>query len=165
MSKDTKDLSASSHSIASDEGYVYITITDPIHKGVWSDPAEFVWAIGEYGRKILLAGFLSHKFSPQQIATVFCRSAYHVELSTRHGQMFICNDHDIVNAHKYMSEKGNVKFQQQFNEKNRKEWEQVPEKRMEVALWIHELKKGTYFPFLYVLLFVVCNYRFAYDTR
>lgn len=154
MSKDTKGLSTSSHSITSDDGYVYISVTDPITKGVWSDPAEFVWAIGEYGRKILLAGFLSREFSPQQIATAFCQGKYHRELSTKHGQMFICNNHDIVNAHKYMSEKGNVMFQQDFNEKNRKEWEQVPEQRMEVAKWIHELKKGTYsFPFVF-------NYRF-----
>lgn len=145
MSNNTKDLSASSHSITSDEGYVYISKTDPIHKGIWSDPAEFVWAIGEYGRKILLAGFLSRELSPQQIATAFCQGKYHEQLSTQYGQMFICNNHDIVNAHNYMSEKGNVKFQQCFNEKNRKEWEQVPEQRTEVIKWIHELKKGTYF--------------------
>lgn len=146
MSNNTKDVSASSHSINSDEGYVYICKTDPIHKGVWTDPAEFVWAIGEYGRKILLAGLLSGEFSPQQIALAFCQGKYHVELSTQYGQMFICNNHDIVNAHHYMSKKGNVKFQQSFNEKNRNEWEQVPEQRIEVTKWIDELKKGTYFP-------------------
>lgn len=42
MSNNTKDLSASSHFIASDEGYVYISMTNPVHKGIWSDPAEFV---------------------------------------------------------------------------------------------------------------------------
>ena len=67
--------------------------------------------------------------------------------------MFVCNNHDIVNAHNYMTENGNVKFQQYFNEKNRKEWE-VPEQRMEVVKWIHELKKGTYFP-IYIYIFVV----------
>lgn len=153
MSDITKDLSASSHSITSDEGYVYISMTDPIHKGIWSDPAEFVWAIGEYGRKILLAGFLSHEFSPEQIATAFRQGKYHAELSAQHDQMFVCNNHDIVNAHNYMTKNGNVKFQQCFNEKNRKEWEDVPEQRMEVVKWIHELKKGTYFPLYICLLY------------
>lgn len=166
MSNNTKDLSASSHSIASDEGYVYISMTDPIHKGVWSDPAEFVWAIWEYGRKILLAGFLSREFSPEQIAIAFRQGRLHAELSAQHGQMFGCNTHDIVNAYNYMSEKGNVKFQQSFNEKNRKAWEEVPEQRMEVAKWIHELKKGTYFPwYIYTYSFVVFNYRFAGLTQ
>lgn len=153
MSKDTKELSVSSNSISLDDDYVYIAITDPITQGVWSDPAEFVWLIGEYGRKILLAGFLSREFSPEQIATVFSHGKYHHELSNQHNQMFICNGYDIVNAHKYMSERGNVTFQQDFNEKNRNEWEQVPEQRMEVAKWIEELKKGTYFsPFVFNLI-------------
>lgn len=46
--------------------------------------------------------------------------------------MFDCNNHDIVSANNYMSNKCNVKFQQCFNEKNWKEWKEVPEKRMEV---------------------------------
>lgn len=151
MSKNIKELSASSNSLGPDDEYVYVVITDPINKGVWSDPAEFVWAIGEHGRKILLAGLLSPEFSPERIANVFSQGKYHNELCNKHGQMFICNGHDIVNAHKYMGEKGNVKFQQDFNEQNRKEWEQDPEQRMEVAKWIEELKKGTSFfpPFVF----------------
>lgn len=149
MSNNKKDLAAVSDSLGMDEGYVLICKTDPIHKGVWSDPAEFVWAIGEYGRKIILVGFLSDNFTPEQIAKVFCHGKFHKELSVQHDQLFICNNHDIVNAQKYMNEKGNVEFQQKFNEQNRKDWEQVPEQKLEVTMWMLELQKGTYFfPFL-----------------
>lgn len=144
MSYDTKDLSASSHFTTSDEDYVYISMTDPVHEGIWADPAEFVWAIGDYGRTIILAGFLSHDISPSQIATAFRNGRYHTELSNKHGQVFICNIHDIVNAHEYMTEKGNVEFQQRFNEKNRNSWEAEPELSMEVTKWIEELRKGTF---------------------
>lgn len=161
MSKDTKDLSTSAHSINSDdEGYVYISMTDPNHKGIWMDPAEFVWVIGDYGRNIILAGFLSHEFSPSEIATVFRKGKFHTELSNRHGQIFVCNTNDIVNAHVYMAENGNVRFQQRFNEGNRKEWEKVPELSMEVTRWIQALKKGTFLLLVYV--FVVFDYRFLY---
>lgn len=145
MSTDTKDLSASSQTIIPGEDYVYISITNPVHKGIWTDPAEFVWAIGDTGRNIILAGFLSHDFSPSEIATAFQKGRYHKELSTRYHQLFLCNEHDIVNAHVYMTKRGNVKFQQCFNEDNRKAWETVPEMKMEVAMWVHKLKKGTFF--------------------
>lgn len=144
MSYDTKDLSASSDFTTSDEDYVYISMTDPIHKGIWTDPAEFVWAIGEYGRNIILAGFLSDDIPPSQIATAFRNGRYHTELSNQHGQVFVCNTYDIVNAHVYMTENGNVKFQQRFNEANRKVWEAIPKLSIEVTMWIHELKKGAF---------------------
>ena len=145
MPTQTKDPSASSPATDCDEDYVYISMTHPVHKGIWTDPAELVWAIGDYGRNIILAGFLSHDFSPSEIATAFRKGRYHAELSTRYHQIFLCNTHDIINAHVYMTEKGNVKFQQCFNEDNRKAWETVPELKMEVDRWVHELKKGTFF--------------------
>lgn len=127
MFENTKNVKAVPKSFSSDEGYVLICKMDPIHKGVWTDPAEFVWAIGEYGRNIILAGLLSSEYSPEQIAKVFCHGSFHKELSAQHDQLFVCNNHDIVNAHKYMSEKGNMDFQLRFNEKNRSNWEQVHE--------------------------------------
>lgn len=144
MRTDIKDLSISSHSTTSDEKYVYISMTDPVHKGIWTDPAEFFWAIGDYGRNSILAGFLSHDFSPSDIATAFRKGRYHEDISTQYHQLFVCNTNDIVNAHIYLTEKGNVKFQQCFNEDNRKAWETVPKLNTEVAMWVHELKKGTF---------------------
>ena len=74
MFKDLKDLSAF------DKSYIYISITDPNYKGICTDQAEFVWAIGDYGRNIILAGFLTmnflHYFSKGEVS-------YEVFKSTR----------------------------------------------------------------------------------
>lgn len=147
MSINTKDHSDSFQPTNCDDDYVYNSMTDPVNKGIWADPAEFVWAIGDYGRNIILAGFLSHDFSPSEISTAFRKGRYHEELSALYHKIFLCNEYDIINAHVYMTEKGNVKFQQRFNEDNRKDWETAPELKMEMDRWVHELKKGTFFLF------------------
>lgn len=120
--------------------------THPMHKGIWFDPAEFVWAIGEKGRKMLIAGFASLKYFPSEIATVFNRGPYHVKLSTQFVVTFTCNAHDIVNAYIYMAKKKNVEWQQKYSEENREEWEGDFESRMELQGWVDELRRSMYNP-------------------
>lgn len=66
MFKDLKDLSAF------DKSYIYISITDPNCKGAFTGQAEFIWAIGDYGRNIILAEFLImnflHYFSKEEVS-------------------------------------------------------------------------------------------------
>lgn len=120
--------------------------THPMHKGIWFDPAEFVWAIGDKGRKMLIAGFVSLKYFPSEIATVFNRGPYHVKLSSQFVVTFTCNAHDVVNAYIYMVNKKNVEWQQKFSEEKREEWEADFEMRMELKGWVDELRKSMYNP-------------------
>lgn len=120
--------------------------THPMHKGIWFDPAEFVWAIGEKGRKMLIAGFASLKYFPSEIATVFNRGPYHVKLSTQFVVTFTCNAHDVVNAYIYMAKKKNVEWQQKFSEDKREEWEADFESRVELQGWVDELRRSMYNP-------------------
>lgn len=118
--------------------------THPMHKGIWFDPAEFVWAIGDKGRKMLVAGFLSLKYFPSEIATVFNRGPYHDKLSAQFEETFACNAHDVVNAYLYMAKKRNVEWQQKFSEEKREVWEADYELRAELQGWVDELRKGMY---------------------
>lgn len=120
--------------------------THPMHKGIWFDPAEFVWAIGDKGRKMLIAGFVSLKYFPSEIATAFHRGPYHVKLSAQFGVTFTCNAHDVVNAYIYMVKKKNVDWQQKFSEDKREEWEGDVEMRAELQGWVDELHRSMYNP-------------------
>lgn len=120
--------------------------THPMHKGIWFDQAEFVWAIGDKGRKMLIAGFLSLKYFPSDIATVFNHGPYHDKLSAQFGETFACNAHDVVNAYLYMVKKGNVEWQQKFSEDKREAWEADYELRAELQGWVDELRKSMYSP-------------------
>lgn len=120
--------------------------THPMHKGIWFDPAEFVWAIGDKGRKMLIAGFVSLKYFPSEIATVFHSGPYHVKLSAQFGVTFACNAHDVVNAYIYMVKKKNVDWVQKFSEDKREEWEGDVEMRAELQAWVDELRKSMYNP-------------------
>ena len=115
-----------------------------VRKGIWDDPAEFVWAIGDKGRKMILANFLMHSHFPSEIATAFSQGVYHDKLTAQFGESFTCNAHDIVNAYLYMTERKNVEWQQTFNEETRGVWENDFVKRMEVLKWVEELRKGEF---------------------
>ena len=75
-----------------------------------------------------------------------------MKFSNQQGQIFVCNTHEIVNAHIYMTENGNVNFKQRFNQGNWKEWKKIPKLSMEVTMWIHEPKNGTFLLLAYVFV-------------
>lgn len=93
---------------------------------------------------MLIAGFLSLKYFPSEIATAFHSGPYHVKLSVQFGVTFKCNTHDVVNAYIYMTEKKNMDWQQKFSEDKRDEWESDFEMRVELQGWLDELRKSMY---------------------
>ena len=95
---------------------------------------------------MLIAGFLSLKYFPSDIATVFNRGPYHDKLSAQFGETIVCNAHDVVNAYIYIASEKNMEWQQKFRDDKREVWEADYELRAELQGWVDELRKSMYSP-------------------